>query len=34
VGPSLTGEQLTTLLTGMGVDVTTRLARVAPHSSL
>jgi len=33
VGPSLAGEQLTALLTGMGVDVTTRLARVAPHSS-
>jgi len=32
VGPSLAGEQLTAQLTGMGVDVTTRLARVVLHS--
>ncbi len=32
VGPGLDAAQLTALLTGMGVDVTTRLARIVLHS--
>ena len=31
-GPSLSAEQIAALLTGMGIDVTTRLARVVLHS--